>query len=156
MIHGKKVQVGDVILGISAIFLGLVVAFEAIRDLETHASFFGPALFPGLIAFGLCAVGGVFLRQAFKPIEAPEQVQYDLVPMAIVCAVLVMQMVLISLIGWILSAALLFSGTAYAFGSRAPLRDGAIGLGLGATTFLIFSYLLDLRLPLGSLFEMIS
>ena len=156
MTRGQKLLVGDAILGGGAIFLGLVVASEAIHDLETNASLFGPALSPALIAFGLCAIGAVLLRQAFRVAGESEQVQYDLIPVTVICAGLLLQMALMTLVGWIPSAALVFTAAAFAFGSRQVLRDAVIGLGVGVITFVLFTYMLDIRLPLGSLVEMVT
>ncbi|TKV62091.1 tripartite tricarboxylate transporter TctB family protein [Nakamurella flava] len=53
--------------------------------------------------------------------------------------------------GWILSAAILFWGVAYAFGSRRPIFDISIALVMSSAIQLIFGVALGLNLPAGFL-----
>jgi putative tricarboxylic transport membrane protein len=59
--------------------------------------------------------------------------------------------VLIERIGWPLSGALLFYGSAYALGSRHPIRDPLIALGLSVGTWYLFAEGLGIGLPVGVL-----
>jgi putative tricarboxylic transport membrane protein len=115
----------------------------------------GPRLFPFLIAAGLLVVGVLVLREAIVGGVAHESqgLELDWPALAIAAAALVAQLPLIEWIGWIPTAALLFAAVAFAYGSRRPGRDVLIGLVLAGLSFLLFSYGLDLGLPVGSVFE---
>lgn len=60
-------------------------------------------------------------------------------------------MVLIDRVGFPISGAVLFWGSAYALGSRHHLRDPLIALALSVVTYLIFARGLGIGLPAGPL-----
>jgi putative tricarboxylic transport membrane protein len=64
---------------------------------------------------------------------------------------LVAFMVLLRPVGWIVAAAVLFWGVAYALGSRRPLFDVSVALVMSSVIQLTFGYLLGLNLPAGFL-----
>jgi putative tricarboxylic transport membrane protein len=64
---------------------------------------------------------------------------------------LVAFMVLLRPVGWIVAAAVLFWGVAYALGSRRPIFDVSVGLVMSSVIQLTFGYLLGLNLPAGFL-----
>lgn len=68
-----------------------------------------------------------------------------------VLASFVALVVLLVPVGWILSAAILFWGVAYAFGSRRPIFDISIALVMSSAIQLIFGVALGLNLPAGFL-----
>jgi putative tricarboxylic transport membrane protein len=68
-----------------------------------------------------------------------------------VLASLVGFIVLLRPLGWILAAALLFWGVAYALGSRRPAFDISVALVMSSAVQLAFGYALGLNLPAGFL-----
>lgn len=68
-----------------------------------------------------------------------------------VLAAFVALVVLLVPVGWIISAAILFWGVAYAFGSRRPIFDLSIALVMSSAIQLIFGVALGLNLPAGFL-----
>ena len=64
---------------------------------------------------------------------------------------LVAFMVLLRPVGWIVAAAVVFWGVAYALGSRRPLFDVSVALVMSSLIQLTFGYLLGLNLPAGFL-----
>jgi putative tricarboxylic transport membrane protein len=58
---------------------------------------------------------------------------------------------LIDVLGWVISGALLFWGSAWALGSRHPVRDAAISVVLALATFYGFYVGLGILLPAGVL-----
>lgn len=58
---------------------------------------------------------------------------------------------LIDVLGWVISGAMLFWGSAWALGSRHPVRDAAISVGLSLATFYGFYVGLGILLPAGVL-----
>jgi putative tricarboxylic transport membrane protein len=150
-----SLRIGEAVLGGAVTALGLFIAFETFMlEVAPSLARVGPRLFPSLVAFGLIVVGLALLREAFAGHIAHEGGwELDWPPVAFVSAGLVAQMLLVEWIGWIPCAAIVFVLAARAFSSRRLLLDAAIGLVLGALTFLVFSYGLDLSMPTGSLVE---
>jgi putative tricarboxylic transport membrane protein len=63
----------------------------------------------------------------------------------------VANVLLIDLLGWVVSGALLFWGCSWALGSRHPVRDAVISLALSLATFYGFYLGLGIQLPAGVL-----
>jgi putative tricarboxylic transport membrane protein len=63
----------------------------------------------------------------------------------------VANVLLIDLLGWVVSGALLFWGSSWALGSRHPVRDAVISLALSLATFYGFYLGLGIALPAGLL-----
>jgi putative tricarboxylic transport membrane protein len=63
----------------------------------------------------------------------------------------VANVLLIDLLGWVVSGALLFWGSSWALGSRHPVRDAVISLALSLATFYGFYLGLGIQLPAGVL-----
>ena len=63
----------------------------------------------------------------------------------------VANVLLIDLLGWVVSGALLFWGSSWALGSRHPVRDAVISLALSLGTFYGFYLGLGIQLPAGVL-----
>jgi putative tricarboxylic transport membrane protein len=75
----------------------------------------------------------------------------DLKTIGLLAAVLVGNVLLIDWLGWAITGGLLFAGTAFALGSRAPVRDLAVGVGLALATWYGFSLGLGIPMPPGVL-----
>lgn len=73
-----------------------------------------------------------------------------------VAAGLLAQMALIHTAGFPIAAATLFACVARGFGSRRPVRDAAVGLGLGVAVFLFFVRFLNVNLPAGWLVPLLG
>lgn len=73
----------------------------------------------------------------------------------LLAAVLLGNAVLIEPLGFPLSGALLFWGSAYALGSRDTVRDPLIAAALSVVTFLVFNNLLGVPLPGGPLMKVL-
>jgi putative tricarboxylic transport membrane protein len=58
---------------------------------------------------------------------------------------------LIDVLGWVISGAMLFWGSAWALGSRHPVRDAGISVALALVTFYGFYVGLGILLPAGVL-----
>jgi len=143
----------DAGLGLAAIVLGIVVAAVA-QGFPGGSAYdvLGPRLLPYIIAVGLVLTGlpilvGALCRGGKR--EAPEP--WDAAPVLLIALALAVPILLITTIGWIPVASVVFAIGARAFGSRSTLLDLGIGLAFGAVTFLLFNHVLGLNLPLGSL-----
>jgi putative tricarboxylic transport membrane protein len=152
----RGLRIGETVLGLAILALGFFIAIETWRmPVAITTAGFGPKFFPGLVATGLITTSGFLLREAIVGTLASRTgLELDWRPVGVVLSALLIQAVLLSTIGWIIASALLFGMVAWAFGGRKLHLIAAIGLLLGALTYLVFDYGLDLNLPTGSLIEL--
>lgn len=155
MTTGRSLRLGEAVLGGGVLALGLFIAAETLQmKVAAAQAAVSPRLFPFLVAAGLLAVSIALLREAFVGHIAHEGgFELDGRAVALVSAGLVAEMLLVERAGWIVAAAILFALTARAFNSRRLAIDLALGVGLAALAFVVFSYGLDLTLPTGELLE---
>ncbi|SOD61370.1 putative tricarboxylic transport membrane protein [Streptomyces zhaozhouensis] len=90
-------------------------------------------------------------RAASEPRPAPAGEGTDWRAVGVVVVSFLAFTALLSPLGWLLSAALLFWGTGYALGGRRPLFDAGVALSVSAAFQLAFSAGLGLALPAGVL-----
>jgi putative tricarboxylic transport membrane protein len=145
--------------GVAGLGLFLFVGAFGIAGEAQYAGV-GPRAFPLIVGAVLTVLGialGIGLvsgRVELHP-EGGEDVDEtraaDLAPMAWIAVGLVIAVLALERIGFTLTAALVFTLTARAFGSRRLLRDAVIGLGLGLATFFLFARGLGVSLPGGPL-----
>ncbi len=131
--------------------LGGLLIWDATRipDLAGYAGI-GPADVPRLIGWGLVllAVWTVIdgMRGGFEP--RPRQ---QPVPVLWILGGLVAQLVLLHWAGFVIASAMLFAGTAGAFGKRNPLVTVPVGIVFAGCVYFLFDNLLQLNLPDGPL-----
>ncbi len=150
-----KLQIGNLALGAILFLLAVLVAVETFSlTPPTQQATVGPAFFPLLIALGLAANAAALLWQALRGrVSADQWLKHDMAPMLIVLAGLVLQMALLTTVGWIVATTLLFATVARAFGSRRIVLDLLIGFLLSAASFYMFNEVLGLSLPQGWIVE---
>ena len=155
MTTGRSLRIGEAVLSVGVLALGLFVAIEtALLEVGPSHGAIGPRLFPSLIATGLIVVGLALLREAFFGHIAHERGwELDWRAVALVSAGLLVQMLLLESLGWIVAATLLFVAATLAFGSRRLLLDATIGVVLTGLAFVVFNYGLGLTLPTGTVVE---
>jgi putative tricarboxylic transport membrane protein len=147
---GRRASLGHLVIAAALVLLGIFMLWEtfSIPVAVTYARV-GPRLFPGLVASGLI-LNGLWL--ALEARHAPDPIAMGEPPVywpavAWVSAGILLEAALLERIGFVLSATLLFTFTARGFGSRAALRDAAIGFVLSLIAYLGFTYGLGLNLP---------
>ncbi|WP_062225757.1 tripartite tricarboxylate transporter TctB family protein [Aureimonas frigidaquae] len=155
MTSDRAFRIGEFLLGMAVLVLGVFVTVETIRMPVSFAGGGGgPKLFPFIIAAGLVAVGAWLLYEAYARHPSEEQrVELDFAPVAIIALGFLAMIFLLETLGWIVTGTMLFVAGARAFGSRRTALNILIGLGLTGLTYLVFDYGLSLDLPLGSLIE---
>ena len=154
MTTGRSLRIGEAVLGGGLLALGALIAVQTMLTPSVGRSVVGPALFPYLVAGGLILVALSLLREALAGHIAHEGgLELDRLPVVVIAAGLAAQFLLIEILGWIPSAALLFVVVARAFGNRRILLNAVLGLLLAGATFAAFNYGLDLNLPYGSITE---
>jgi putative tricarboxylic transport membrane protein len=153
MTTARGLRLGEAILALSVLLLGVFVAIEtALLRTGPGYSAIGPKLFPWLVAAGLVLVGLALLREARSgEVEHPAGFELDASPLLLVTGGLVAQMLLMRPAGFVIASTLLFVAVACSFGSRRLVRDAAIGLVLCAVVYVTFTRGLGLSLPAGAL-----
>ena len=149
----RGLRLGEAVLAAFIFALGVFMAVETsmLRTGPGYAAI-GPKLFPWLIAAGLLLVGLALLYEARAgAVGQPLGFELELPPALAVTAGLILQMVLIRPAGFVIASAVLFVAVAYAFGSRRPALNTAVGLALCALTYVAFTRGLGLVLPAGIL-----
>ena len=119
----------------------------------------GPRAFPYAIGAGTVALGLLLALATFRgsvpEAEGGEDVDLrqpaDWVTVLKLVGVLLFTVLTISFVGWALSGALLFVGSAWALGSRTLLRDAIVGLVMSVATWYFFHEVLGVILPAGIL-----
>ena len=147
-----------------ALLLGVVGVVVLVDAAGIHAPYsqadpVGPRTVPFLVAALLlvCAVGLAVnvLRGGHGEAEEGEDVDLTaptewrvVLPLV---GTFVANVLLIDVLGWVISGALLFWGSSWALGSRHPVRDALISLALSLATFYGFYLGLGVLLPAGVL-----
>jgi putative tricarboxylic transport membrane protein len=147
-----------------ALLLGVVGVVVLVDAAGIHAPYsqadpVGPRTVPFLVAALLlvCAVGLAVnvLRGGHGEAEEGEDVDLTaptewrvVLPLV---GTFVANVLLIDVLGWVISGAVLFWGSSWALGSRHPVRDAVISLALSLATFYGFYLGLGVLLPAGVL-----
>ncbi|TAG02675.1 MAG: tripartite tricarboxylate transporter TctB family protein [Betaproteobacteria bacterium] len=142
-------------VSISCFILALALVFGlGVSGLPTDAGYAGISsrFVPILITVFLAVVGALLLWQSLTGgfrhfFDDTANVRADLRGVIWVSAGILLMALLISYIGFVLSAAVLFVCTARGFGSRALLRDLAIGVALVLPVYWLFGQVLAVSLP---------
>ena len=149
-------------LGVALLLLvlgGWAVA-DALRlpDLQTRGPIDAktiPLLVGGLLILSAVLLAIDVLRGGRGEQEAGEDVDLghgsDWKTLGLLTASFVANILLIERLGWPVSGAVLFFGTAYALGSRHLIRNAIIAITLSVGTWYLFNLALGIALPVGIL-----
>lgn len=158
--EGRKVSLGNLLVGFAVLVLGVYFTYGAF-NIQVASSYarVGPRVFPYLVAAGFLVCGTLLVVQALRgkrvASEEGEDVDLSVSPdygaVGMLVLVLTVYVFLLERLGFAFSSAILFWGVAFAFGSRAYVRDVLVGLVLSFAAYLAFSKLLGLTLPAGVL-----
>lgn len=158
----RRRQLEEAVLAGFFVVLGVVVLLGSfsIRVPETGIQV-GPRVFPVMVSVILLASGIMVLLSVLRGRLAQPDGSEDIDPNAgtdwrtvlLLVALLASQVLLIPVIGWALSSALLFTGVALTLGAKRWWMTALIALALGGVTQLVFGGWLGLSLPVGSLLE---
>ncbi|OLF05533.1 tripartite tricarboxylate transporter TctB family protein [Actinophytocola xanthii] len=150
-------------LGICVLLLvlGVLVLIDAIRIPTdfTQRGPVGPKAVPIVVGVLLLVIAVLLARDVLRggrgESETGEDVDLaaptDWRTVLLLSAAFLANAVLIGVLGFPISAAVLFWGAAYALGSRAYVRDPLIAAALSIATYLLFDGLLGVPLPGGPL-----
>ena len=143
--------------------LGVLVLTDAIRIPADFAQRgpVGPKAVPVVVGVLLLVVAVLLVRDVLRggrgEAEGGEDVDLsapsDWRTVLLLSAAFLANAVLIGVVGFPVSGAVLFWGAAYALGSRAFVRDPLIAAAMSIVTFVLFNDLLGVPLPGGPLME---
>jgi putative tricarboxylic transport membrane protein len=114
----------------------------------------GPADVPRIIAYGLLVLAVLTVVAGLKG-DLPRPPRQAPAPVLWILGGLGLQLVLLHVVGFVVSGALLFGMTARGFGQRPLWKAVAVGLGLSLVIYGVFDQLLKLNLPAGPLERLI-
>jgi putative tricarboxylic transport membrane protein len=114
----------------------------------------GPADVPRLIAYALLALAVMTVVTGLKG-NLPRPPRQAPAPVLWILGGLGLQLVLLHVVGFVISGALLFGMTARGFGQRPLWKAVAVGLVLALIIYGLFDQLLQLNLPAGPLERLI-
>ncbi|WP_093801556.1 tripartite tricarboxylate transporter TctB family protein [Streptomyces sp. Wb2n-11] len=152
-------------VGVLLLLLGVLVLTDALTmDVDiTQRGPVGPKTVPVVVGVALLLVAVLLtvdvLRGGRGEAEGGEDIDLsepsDWRTVLLLAGVFLGNAVLIGPLGFPVSGALLFWGSAYALGSRHYDRDPLIAAGLSLVTFFVFNNLLGVPLPGGPLMEVL-
>ena len=141
----------DTVVGLGVLALTAVVAWQTtlIPENAIYARV-GPKVFPWLAASMLAIMGIILAVEGLRGgWEHEESEGTDWLSLAWLLLGLLLNVILISVIGFIAAGTILFVCTARAFGSTRPLRDAGIGLALGVIAYVGFDRVLGYKIGSG-------
>lgn len=114
----------------------------------------GPGDVPRLIAYVLLVLAGLTALAGFRG-QTPRPARQEPAPVLWILGGLGLQLALLHVAGFVVSAALLFGFTARGFGQRPLWRNVLVGAVLALIVYAVFDRLLRLNLPGGPLEHLI-
>lgn len=152
---------GELLLGLVVAGFGTAVVWQTAQIRITPAySMVGPRAVPLIVGIGLVLVGlWVAVEAVTGRATAPTTESDDADPtlptdwraVGLLGVALILYLLLMQPAGFIPASMILFTGAAFAMGSRRTVRDLLLGLVLSVVLYLAFTAGLGLRLPLGVL-----
>lgn len=151
---GGRIDVSELAIGVALLALAAVIFYDAQRLAPGSIYGVGPSVAPLMIAGGLVLLGLATVLAAWRP-RADTEAEAGGIDRAAVVVIVAALAAMIALMtlggGFVLACTVLFAGTAWAFGRRAPAADVAIGLALALVVYAVFTRALTLALPEGPL-----
>lgn len=119
----------------------------------------GPRVFPYLIGTGMVVLAVLLAvataRGDVAQAEAGEDIDLttppDWLTVGKLVGIFVLNLLLVNLLGWAITGALLFAGSAWALGSRTVVRDLLVGAALSVSSWYFFYVVLGISLTPGIL-----
>jgi putative tricarboxylic transport membrane protein len=140
---GTRIDRGQFVLAAVLAAVGIYTIIDARGLTVGFADPVGPRVFPYLIGTGMIVLALLLalatLRGDLPQAEEGEDVDLttpaDWVTVAKLVGVLVLNLLLVNVLGWAITGALLFAGAAWSLGSRTLVRDLIIGTVLSVASW---------------------
>jgi len=144
---------GELIIAVGVLLLAAVIFWQtAIIPVSPIYAKVGPTIVPYITAVGLALLGLLLLYSALKGGWQPEE-EKDITPdrpaLLWVVAGLVLNVLLITYAGFTIASIALFVCVARGFGSKAILRDAAIGAAFALIAYFGFAQTLGINIGAG-------
>jgi putative tricarboxylic transport membrane protein len=148
---GGRIEISELVVGVVLLALAAVIFLDARRLAPGSIYGVGPSVAPMMVAGGFVLLGIATVLSAWrKRGDAEEEGGIDRAAIVVIVAALAAAIALMTLGGgFVLACTVLFAGTAWAFGRRAPAADVVIGLVLALLVYAAFTRALTLALPEG-------
>jgi putative tricarboxylic transport membrane protein len=150
---GARPAFGELIIAIGVLVLAGVVGWQtlAIPVSPLYAKV-GPTVVPGIAALGLALLGVLLVIAAWRggwQDEEEESVTSDRAALLWIATGLALNVLLIGLAGFTIASVILFVCVARGFGSKAILRDAAIGAAFALIAYFGFAKTLGIDIGAG-------
>ena len=158
-LHKRDVERSQYLLALALLAVGAYTIIDARGLAVGFGDPIGPRVFPYVIGTGMVVLA-VLLAVATALGDVPEAEEGedvdlttppDWLTVAKLVGILVLNLVLVNLLGWAITGALLFAGAAWALGSRTLLRDLLVGAVLSVGSWYFFYVALGVPLTPGVL-----
>ena len=150
--HDRSTLLASAALG-AVMMVGAVVVLVDAASLRPSDEFVGPAAAPTAAGILLGVLGALLVLQAVPRLRSATARQAlphrRLLRLAAMVALLVAFALLLPIVGYVVSSALLFTGAALLLGAPHPVRTAAYGWTVAGVVFLVFDRLIGLALPAG-------
>ena len=155
---GPKVDKAQYGLAAALLVVGVWTIIDASSLEVGFGDPIGPRVFPYLVGSGMCVIA-VLLAVATARGDVPQGEEGEDVDLTSpadwttvlkLVGILVLNLLLVNLIGWAITGALLFAGAAWALGSRSLVGDLIVGAVLSVASWYFF-WFLGVPLPAGIL-----
>ena len=151
--HNSRLALPEAAIGVGLlVFAGIVLWQTLAIPVSPLYAKIGPTIFPLLTAGGLAIWGVLLVLQAARGgwQDAEEKaVPVDWYALAFVAAGLVVNVAVITILGFTAASTALFVLVAHGFGSRRPLRDAGIGFVLSLLAYFGFAKALGVNIGAG-------
>jgi len=143
---GKQIDRGQFLLAAVLGVVGVYTIFDARGLTVGFADPVGPRVFPYIIGSGMVVLA-VLLAVATARGDLPEAEEgedvdlttpADWLTVGKLVGIVVLNLLLVNILGWAITGAVLFAGCAWALGSRTLLRDVIVGAILSVASWYFF------------------
>ena len=150
---GLRPAIGETIIGAGVLVLAIVIFWQTMTiPVSPIYAKVGPTVFPMITALGLALLGVLLLFAALTGgwrTEEEKNVTPDRPALLWISAGLVLNVLLISNAGFTIASVILFVCVARGFGSKAIMRDAAIGAAFALVAYFGFAETLGINIGAG-------
>ena len=151
--HGFRPAIGETTIAAGLLLLAVVVCWQALSiPVSPIYAKVGPTAVPIITALGLGVLSVILLASAWRggwQLAEEKEAAPDRMALLWIAAGLVLNVLLIGSTGFTIASVILFVCVARGFGSRAILRDAAIGAAFALVAYFGFAKTLGINIGSG-------
>jgi putative tricarboxylic transport membrane protein len=145
------VRTSDFYSGLTTLLTGLGVVIVAARIPDPGHDVIGPGAFPMVLGVVLAVCGVAILLASLPACRAPEAQRSRWPVLIAILALLIVYAVTLDSVGFVPGTAAFVIGSLLLLGVRKPFELASASVGISISVYIIFSLLLDVKLPTGHL-----